>query len=350
MYESLVLARLKFQLVAPMVTGNGVVKGRDIVLVGVERDNTIGWGEAAPFPGYSQETVDDVWLALGKNADLILKGSLPEMPATAKAALDQARWDLAARLANEPLWSAIGGLAKPIACRVAVSGKTIPDLLAQVQHAVDNDIPAVKVKVMPGRDVAFVEAVVAKFPELSVAVDANESFDHTAQDVFNGFEALNLDFIEQPLHRDDLRGHARLAARIDTPIALDESLHSDGMLRKAIDMAAADLLTVKPGIIGISGVLEAKRLVDNTHMKIRLSGLVESSVGRASTIALATLDGMGPSDLAPTSFYLRGDSCAPPWDSENGSIDPRPDPGIGVVVDIAELEDVAVAWGRFTKL
>jgi o-succinylbenzoate synthase len=349
MFNSLILARLKLRLVDPIVTAAGVVKGRDITLVGIERDGVIGWGEAAPYPNYSTETIDDVWTALGSSADEILTWTIPGMPMTAAAAVDQARWDLAARLAGEPLWAAIGGIARPIACRVAVSGQTIDALLDKVQNAVASGIPAVKVKIMPGRDVSFVKAVVEAYPHLGVAVDANGSFDHTAVDVFDGLDALELDFFEQPLPRDDLRGHAKLRHRLNVPVALDESLHSPTAIARAIELQAADLLTVKVGIVGIAGVLEINHQLRASSMAIRLSGLIESSVGRAHTIALTTIGDMGPTDLAPTSFYLEGDSAHPSWTSERGAIIPRPDPGIGVTVDVEELEHIAVAWGRFTR-
>ncbi len=349
MFSSLILARLKLRLVDPIITGTGVVKGRDVALVGIESDGIIGWGEAAPYPNYSRETIDDVWGGLGRHSDDILRGTIPDIPVTGAAAVDQARWDLAARLTNEPLWAAIGGVAHPVPCRVAVSGRTIDSLLAKVEHAVECGIPAVKVKVMPGRDVAFVRAVVEAWPHLDVAIDANASFDHTATEVFDAFDTLELDFFEQPLPRDDLRGHAKLRDRLDVPIALDESLHSRAAITQAIELRAADLLTVKPGIVGTTGVLEINHQLRDTEMAIRLSGLIESSVGRAHTVALTTLSDMGPADLAPTSFYLEGDSAQPSWESENGAICPRPDAGIGVDVDIEELEHVAVAWGRFTR-
>jgi o-succinylbenzoate synthase len=349
MFSSLILARLKLRLVDPIVTATGTVKSRDVALVGIESDGIIGWGEASPYPNYSRETIDDVWGALGQHSDDILAGTIPDIPVTGAAAVDQARWDLAARLANEPLWAAIGGVAHPVACRVAVSGRTIDSLLTKVEHAVECGIPAVKVKVVPGRDVAFVKAVVETFPHLGVAIDANASFDHTATEVFDAFDKLELDFFEQPLPRDDLRGHAKLRDRLDVPIALDESLHTRAAIVQAIELHAADLLTVKPGIVGITGVLEINYQLRDTEMAIRLSGLIESSVGRAHTVALTTLGDMGPADLAPTSFYFEGDSAQPSWESEDGAIHPRLDAGIGVDVDVEELEHVAVAWGRFTR-
>lgn len=349
MFDSLILARLKLRLVDPIATAAGIVKGRDVTLVGIERDGFVGWGEAAPYPNYSTETIDDVWRALGRTADEILSGTIPDIPMTAAAAVDQARWDLAARRAGEPLWVSIGGIARPIACRVAVSGPTIDALLSKVENAVAAGIPAVKVKIMPGRDVSFVKAVVAAYPHLGVAVDANGSFDHTAVDVFDALDALDLDFLEQPLPRDDLRGHAKLRQRLTVPIALDESLHSRTAITRAIELQAADFLTVKVGIVGVAGVLEINHQLHSSPMAIRLSGLIESSVGRAHTIALTTIGDMGPTDLAPTSFYLEGDSAQPSWTSESGAIVPRPDPGIGVSVDVEELEHIAVAWGRFTR-
>ncbi len=349
MFSSLILARLKLRLVDPIVTATGVVRSRDVALVGIEEKGVVGWGEAAPYPNYSSETIDDVWEALGNHADDILGGAIPNIPLTASAAVDQARWDLAARLSEEPLWAAIGGIARPIPCRVAVSGSTIDDLLGKVERAVAWGIPAVKVKVMPGRDVAFVKAVVDTYPHLGVAIDANASFDHTAVDIFDAFDALELDFFEQPLPRDDLRGHAKLRERLDVPIALDESLHSGSGIAQAIELRAADLLTVKPGIIGIAGVLEVNQQLRSTDMAVRLSGLIESSIGRAHTLALATLGEMGPTDLAPTSFYLETDSAHPSWETESGAILPRPALGIGVDVDVDELEQIAVAWGRFTR-
>ena len=147
---------------------------RRVVLIGVEQDGITGWGEAAPFPGITTEDVGNVWDALHQQADLVARRSLGLLPATAEAAADQAHEDLTARQIGTQLWARLGGSDQPIPVTVAIGIQPSPALaIESIAKAVEAGFHSVKLKIGPGRDIAYLAAARDAFGELSIAADAN---------------------------------------------------------------------------------------------------------------------------------------------------------------------------------
>jgi O-succinylbenzoate synthase len=204
----------------------------------------------------------------------------------------------------------------------------------------------VKVKVAPGEDAPFAtaarEAVGEGFP---LSLDANAAYTLGDLEVLQRLDALHPAMIEQPLDPDDLTGHARLQAALQAPLCLDESITSAARGEDAIALGAARIINIKPGRVGGHG--PARRIHDLAQrhgLPVWCGGMLESGIGRAHNVALASLPGFTlPGDLSPSRRYWARDIVDPEWEMSDGTLRvPLDRPGIGVEVDRDLIESITV--------
>ncbi len=287
------------------------------------------WGEATPFgqPTYSPETAGTAALVIERSLgpavvgrDLVDAAALNERLAVfrgnpfAKAAVETAFWGLLCRQAGQPLHAMIGGADGEVPAGEDFGVcDTIDALLGRVGGAVEAGFGRVKLKVRRGWDLEVVRAVRAAFPNLVFHVDCNGGYSLDDLDLFKRLDAFNLAMIEQPLAHDDLLDHAELARRVATPICLDESLKSPRWAEQAVRLGACRVLNVKPGRVG--GIAHAAAMVELARREglgCWIGGMLESSVGAAVCIELASLPGNTyPADIFPSSKFYTEDLCEP---------------------------------------
>lgn len=305
------------------------ISERRVVLVGVTEDGITGWGEAAPYPGYTPETVEDVWEALTAGGADVWRGSRSRIPATASAALEQARTDVAARRAGIPLWSYLGGSGQPSMACAAIGLEDSPDrLAARVGPMVQAGARQVKIKIEPGRDVDHLRAVRERFPGLTVAADANGSY-RPGDPALAELDELGLAYLEQPLPAVDLEGHAGLRRRV-TPICLDEPATTAEAVERIIQQEAADLVSLKPGILGPAPTLRLIEMLCAAGVGVKIGGLVETSVGRAHALALAARPSVSYTDMVPPRWLLATDPSPDTWEVMDGLLYPLDERGLEV--------------------
>ena len=304
-----------------------------MVLIAITEAGVTGWGEAAPYPGVTTEDADDVWKALRSRGDAALSRDPSELPATAGAGVDQAWEDLAARQKGIPLWSHVGGAARLVRACAAIGLERSPgETVNRVGQAAEAGIREAKIKVEPGRDLKYLRAVRERFPRLTVAADANGSYEADDR-FFEAVDGLGLAYLEQPLPAHDLRGHAELRERLATPVCLDESAATPAGAIDVIERGAADIVSVKPGLLGVTGARHVMEWARAAGVTVKIGGLVETSVGRAHALALATRREVKFTDLVPPRRLLAGDVSAHPWDLTGGYLHPPDSPGIGIGVE-----------------
>jgi O-succinylbenzoate synthase len=151
--------------------------------------------------------------------------------------------------------------------------------------------------------------------------------------------------LEQPLDPEDLTGHARLQAALTTSICLDESITSAARAADAIDLGAARIINIKPGRLGGHTAARAVHDLAQQHgVPVWCGGMLESGIGRAHNVALASLPGFSlPGDLSPSRRYWRRDIVDPEWTMAGGMLRvPLERPGIGVEVDRDLVESLTV--------
>jgi O-succinylbenzoate synthase len=359
--ERIELRLLRLPLVRFFETSFGRVHDRTFVLVSVEENGSIGWGEcvADGNPYYSSETTRTGWHIIAEFVAPILLGREFDHPSEifpalrlirghhmAKAAVEMAAWDLFARQHGRPLAEVLGGspalIASGIASGVSVGIQdSFEELVERVRIEVAAGYRRVKIKIKPGWDIDAVAAIRQRVGAIPLMVDANAAYALDDADHLKALDDFDLMMIEQPLDYDDIRDHAELQRRIRTPICLDESIHTVRAAAQAIALGACRIINVKPGRVG--GHQESIRLHDvaaQQGVPLWHGGMLESGIGRAHNIHLSTLPNFTlPGDVAASSRYYAPDLIDPEITvRSDGTIRVPTDPGIGVHIVMDRVE------------
>ena len=220
------------------------------------------------------------------------------------------------------------------------------ELLAAVQGYVDDGYVRIKLKIEPGSDIDQVAAVRELIgPDTPFQVDANTAYRRTDGAHLARLDDFDLLLIEQPLPEDDIIGHARLAAEIETPICLDESLVSAAGTADAIDLGACEIANIKPGRVG--GYLEAVRIHDlcvARGVPVWCGGMLETGIGRAANAALAALPGFTlPGDISASTRFYAQDIVTDPITIADGHVTVPSTPGLGFELDRTFLDSVTTS-------
>lgn len=356
------LRRIALDLVTPFRTSFGTESRRDILLVHVGTDVGDGWGECVAMaePAYSAEFVDGAQLVLRDhfwpalcNADDIEAADVARLLVRysghpmAKAALEAAVLDAQLRAAATNLHAFFGGERDRVPSGVSVGiFDSLDELLRQVQGYVDDGYARIKLKIEPGWDIEPVRLVRDLIgPDMGLQVDANTAYRRTDADHLRRLDEFDLLLIEQPLPEEDILGHARLAAVIETPVCLDESIVSLQTAADAIELGAAEIINIKPGRVG--GYLEARRIHDlclDRGVPVWCGGMVETGIGRAANAALAALAGFTlPGDISAASRFYRRDIVHHPITVEDGHVRVPDDPGMGFELDREFLDSITTS-------
>ena len=352
--EAVELRRVALPLVAPFRASFGTESVRDVLLVRVLTAEGEGWGEcvARSEPLYSAEFVDSAELVVRNHlVPRVWPAAQPEDVASllrpvkghpmAKAAVELAVLDAWLQAAGVPLATYLGGERDRVDVGVSVGiASSLDALLSTVAGYVDAGYRRVKLKIEPGWDVEPVAAVRAEFPGVALQVDANGAYTLADAPVLGALDGFGLVLIEQPFPDDDLAAHTTLARRMSTPICLDESITSAARAVEAIDRGACSIVNIKPGRVG--GYLEAKAVHDACvarRVPVWCGGMLETGIGRAANLALASLPGFTlPADLSASDRYFRADLTRP-FVLEGSQLAVPTGPGIGVAPLPSALEE-----------
>jgi O-succinylbenzoate synthase len=359
--ESITLYPLRMPLVAPFETSFGRATDRECVLIEVRAGGLTGYGEcvADSNPGYSYETVGTAVHILRDYLIPPLLGKPVPDPKTyfaqaapvrghhmAKAALEMAFWDLKGQAEGKSLKTLFGGIHDRVEVGVSVGLQASPAALVDtVAGYLDQGYARVKIKIKPGRDVEDAWAVRTAFPHLRLQVDANSAFTLADAPTLQPLDDLHLLLIEQPLFEDDIWDHAKLQAYFKTPICLDESIVSPRHARYALEMNACRIINIKPARVGgLANGLEIHDLCQSWDIPVWCGGMLETGVGRAANLALASLPNFTlPGDISATARYYHEDITHERFALNPDSTLTVPDqPGLGVTVNRAALEKYAV--------
>ncbi|MCW3159615.1 o-succinylbenzoate synthase [Micropruina sonneratiae] len=365
MPATLDLHRLAMPLVRPFRTSKGEETVRDVLVARFcDSDGIVGWGESAADaePIYFPEYIDGVRLTIERVLLPLLSPLAAAGPLTvgrvraamsgvpgnqlARGLIETAVLDAELRRHELPFVDWLGSASRPIRVGVSVGiPGDLDTLLSWVAGYLEDGYRRVKLKIAPGWDLAPVRAVREAFgDDLPLQVDANQAY--TAADIplLTRLDAYGLLLIEQPFARHDLVAHAALAARRGTPVCLDESVLSLDDAMTAIRLGAADVVNIKPSRVG--GYLTSRQIHDvclANGVPVFCGGTLETAVGRAANLALATLPGFTlPGDISATSRYYAADIGRAFELDADGCLAPPTGPGFGVEVDAAAIEEFGI--------
>jgi O-succinylbenzoate synthase len=363
----IVLREIRLPLKEPFRISSGVVRDRRIMLAELTADEgATAWAECVAFdlPNYSAETIDTAWIAVrewiaprvlgvrvagpGEVHDLLERDVRGHR--MAKATVEMGVWALSAELAAESLALHLGGVRDRLPVGVSLGIQPTAEALVEKAAAAERQgYRKIKLKIQPGSDVRFVEAVRRALPHAPLMVDANNAYTLADAERLIALDAFDLVMIEQPLECEDLVRHAELQRRMRTPLCLDESITSVARAEDMLALGSGRIINIKPGRVG--GFAQSIAIHDLCHRRgvpVWCGGMLESGIGRAYNIALATLPGFTiAGDLSPSARYWERDIVNPEWTMDSaGTVDvPVGRRGLGVNVDVARIEDITVRYG-----
>jgi o-succinylbenzoate synthase len=349
--ERVELRLLHLPLVRFFETSFGRVTARQFICVTVDDSGATGIGEcvADANPYYSAETTRTAWHIIAEFIAPIVIDRRFEHPREifgalgairghhmAKAAVEMAAWDLFAKQQGQPLATVLGGNRASIESGVSIGIQdSLEELVEQVRIEREAGYRRVKIKIKPGWDIDAVARVREACGDVPLMVDANAAYGLSDADHLSGLDRFGLMMIEQPLDYDDIRDHAVLQRRLSTPICLDESIHSVRAAEDAIALGACRIINIKPGRLGGHGPsIQLHDLTARHGLPVWHGGMLESGIGRAHNIHLATLPNFSlPGDVAASRRYYAPDVIDPEIDVRpDGTIAVPTGPGIGVQI------------------
>ncbi len=327
--DAIVLRELHMPLVRPFETSFGVTRNRRIVLAEVQSEGLSGWGEctAGERPFFCGESTDTAWQVLVNELAPMLAAESPEHGGEcprifshvrgnpmAKAALENAIWDLEAQREGISLSRLLGGVRETIPCGVSLGiESSIPELLSIIDRELAAGYQRIKLKCKPGWDIEVFERVRHRWPGILLSCDANSSYRLRDEEHLVSFDGYDLLMIEQPLWHDDFYFHSVLQKRLNTPICLDESIRNRRDALAAIEMESCKIINIKLGRVGgFSEAIAVHNAALERGIPVWCGGMLESGVGRSHNIALSTLEGFTlPGDVSASARYFADDIIEP---------------------------------------
>jgi len=352
------LREIGLQLKERFEISSGGRQNRQVILVRLDSGDHTVWAEcvAAEDPSYSYETTETAWHILNdflapavvgrefaEFGDIL--GGIPWLRGhpMAVASVEMASWALEAERRGTSLQSVVGGTVErvPVGVSIGIQARD-EDLFERVEGFIAEGYHKIKIKIKPGRDVDMLRNLRDRFPDTPFMADANSAY--TLADVahLKQLDDLDLMMIEQPLAHDDLRDHARLQDELETPICLDESIRSLRDVELALELGSGKIINIKPGRVG--GFASSIAIHDYCVARgvpVWCGGMLESGVGRAYNLALASLPGFTlPGDISASARYWARDIVDPEFTVSGGHMEIPTGSGIGVAIDTDRIESL----------
>ena len=356
-FDGVELRLIRLPLLEPFETSFGKIDSRLIFLVSLQAEGLKGWGEvvASEEPLYSYETVRTAFHVIRDFfAPALLREPVADLDDVAqrlapfrghnmaKAGLELAFMDLLAQLQQQSLSALLGGELKRVAVGVSLGIQpTISKLLARVDHYLELGYQRIKLKIKPGWDIDVVDEVRRRHPNILLSVDANSAYTLADQEHLRNLDDFNLLMIEQPLQHDDLVDHAKLQKTMQTSLCLDESIVSERHAKLALELGSCRIINIKVGRVGgYSQALGIHNLCLSQRVPVWCGGMLESGIGRAHNIALASLPGFTlPGDISASSRYFERDIIMPEVTvGPDGTVAVPDGPGLGFAVELGFIE------------
>lgn len=264
----------------------------------------------------------------------------------ARAAVENACWDMTARVNNIALYELLGGKRNDIPCGVSIGIQDTPEqLLDKIRIEVEAGYRRIKIKIKPGWDYDVLKLVRQTFPDITLSVDANSAYTLADIDLLKSLDEFNLLMIEQPLSHDDIIDHSHLQKQISTDICLDEPITSLDITRKAIEIKSGRIINIKLGRVGgFSEAIKIHNYCYEHNIPVWCGGMLEAGIGRSHNIAMSTLPGfILPGDVSASKRYFEEDIIDPPVTvSKDGFIKVPQLPGTGYEPKEEYIERITV--------
>ena len=359
--DAIFMREVRMPLVKAFETSFGRTTNRRILLVEILADGLTGWGEctAGEHPYFSDETIDTAWSVMAAElapalatSDVAHPGKCPQIfgrvrgHRMAKAALENAVWDLQAQMDDVPLSTLLGGVRDVIACGVSIGIQpSVEHLMSEIETELAAGYQRIKLKCKPGWDLEVFKAVRHRWPDILLSCDANSAYRLRDSDHLLSFDEFSLLMIEQPLWADDFYFHSMLQKRLETAVCLDESIRNRRDALAAIDMESCRIINIKVGRVGgFSEAIAVHNVAHERGIPVWCGGMLETGIGRSHNIALSSLENFTlPGDVSASRRYWAEDIIEPEVTvSSNGEIGIPKASGRGFEVKTELIERLTV--------
>lgn len=313
------------------VAGTELTHREGIILV--YSDSSIqAYGEAAPLPGFSTESLAEVEEVLKMNREhlqqtiqsgdgnqtLKMLDQIHQFPSLSFG-IDTLLHDLAAKKEGKPLFEYLFPECNgSVTCNATLSIQNRSDSLAKARELIDLGFETLKIKVGDNfsQEMKIIGELRAKYPELKIRIDANQAWSKKqAIQNLRELESFSIEYCEQPVPKDQFSALKDVRKAVDIPIAADESVRNKRSALELSEIKAVDLLILKPMLLGTFDNIFVTKQVTNTHnIETVFTTSLETAVGRAATVALSA--GLGSRDHAQglaTGAFLSHDVARDEW-------------------------------------
>lgn len=320
-------------LARPSWVGTRRLVARTLVLLRIDSDGLIGWGEASPVPGWHRRPA----VVAGDLQRWIAGGPAPA--GFGRAAIDTALLDIEGQRTGRPVCALLAVAPQSsVPVNGLLDGGTVAELVARAAQ-IDGRFPAVKLKVgghVPDDEIERIRVVRSMLgPATALRLDANRRWSLAeATQIVTAVADLDIDYVEEPVA--SLEDLAVLRGRAPVPVALDETLLDDATVAHVIDERLADVVVLKPVLLGplAATVALAERAVD-AGLGVVVTSALDGAVGTATAlhVAAALPAPLRPCGLATSSFLVGDVATVPPV--VDGAIALPDRPGLGLTVAIS---------------
>jgi o-succinylbenzoate synthase len=300
---------LKAPLKNPFITSLRRVDTLEDLLIIVECDDgSVGYGEGAPTPVITGETMGSMIAAIEYIKPFIIGLDMEDFNTilnnihtsilkntTAKSALEIALYDLKAKTAKQPLYKMLGGTQTTFKTDITISMGEVKKMISDSLDAVNLGYDTLKIKIgdNPQKDVERIIAIHDTLDKnIALRLDSNQGW--TAQESVEILYALEkrdiiAEFIEQPVAADDIDGLRYIKERVQTPLLADESIFSVKDARKLLEIEAIDYVNIKLAkTAGITQALELADISKEFGVKCMIGCMLEGPISVAAGIHVAS--------------------------------------------------------------
>lgn len=354
---ALTVNQVRIKFLSPFTTSFGTEAERNALILRLDAQGVTAFGECVtstgPFYSY-EDNVTSLHIIRDHLVRLISDNPTPEEfnlrserirgHNMAKAAVEMMLWDLHSKIEKKPMVRCLGPSKGRADVGISIGIDKAEVTNARVAQALERGYKRIKVKIDRGKEYDIIKSVRDSFPEIPLSADANSCYTLKDLQALKRIDRFGLVYLEQPLEHDDLIDHSKLARELSTPICLDESIQTVEKARQALDIGACSVINIKPGRLGgLANSLKVARLTRKYGGHVWVGGMLETGVGRAFNVSLASLRVIDyPGDTSPNDKYFKRDIVKNPFAMKGGTIRPNPGPGIGVDLDYEFLDSCTV--------
>ena len=327
-------------------------------LILVYRDGDIeAYGEVAPLPGFSSESLEQVMEVLKINHAFLQRSLEAGEGQSASQLLDQIHQfpslsfgmdtlihDLKAKKQGISLGDLLFDMFPPTVSANATLplGETTEETIAHAKQLTEKGFKTLKVKVGWDFNYEFklLQEIRKQFPDITLRIDANQAWDKdVAIQNLNALTPLDMEYCEQPVSKKDPEDLVAVRNEVAIPIAADESVRNKEEAIKLSELKAADLFVVKPMLFGtFNNIFVTKQVSDTHNIEMVFTTALETAVGRTVIAVLAA--GLGAEKRAhglATGGLLQKDVSLDQWMNE-AEVKFQNSPGLGIKLDLEGLK------------